>query len=179
MKIGAKLKRLRMAKNLTQEELASRTDLSKGFISQVESDTASPSILTLADILEALGVNLADFFQDSNNEKVIFTKDSRLVTNDSNEQIKIELLIPGVGKRKMDPALVSLISNSESFKDNTHAGEEFGYILQGQVTLELDMQTYSLKKGDCFYFPSDRKHQVRNIGSQTAQILWIVTPPIF
>ena len=62
MQIGLKLKELRMAKGLTQEELANRAELSKGFISQLERDLTSPSIATLVDILQCLGTNLKDFF---------------------------------------------------------------------------------------------------------------------
>ena len=62
MNIGNKIKELRIAKNLTQEELADRAELSKGFISQVERDLTSPSIATLIDILQCLGTNLNDFF---------------------------------------------------------------------------------------------------------------------
>ena len=61
-KIGEKIKRMRIQKNLTQEELANRCELSKGFISQVERELTSPSIATLVDILESLGSNLRDFF---------------------------------------------------------------------------------------------------------------------
>lgn len=63
MKIGGKIKELRIQKSLTQEELADRCELSKGFISQLERDLTSPSIATLVDILQCLGTNLEEFFQ--------------------------------------------------------------------------------------------------------------------
>ena len=72
MKIGNKLKRLRQEKLLTQNELADRCDLSKGFISQLERDLTSPSLSTLDDILEALGTNIKDFFNDHEQEKIVF-----------------------------------------------------------------------------------------------------------
>ena len=65
MEIGHKLKQLRVRQNLTLEELASRCELTKGFLSQVERNLTSPSIVTLNDILEALGSSLADFFTRS------------------------------------------------------------------------------------------------------------------
>jgi transcriptional regulator with XRE-family HTH domain len=74
MKIGEKIRRLRMQHNLTQEELADRCELTKGFISQVERDLTSPSIATLVDILAALGNTLSDFFNDELPEKVVFSK---------------------------------------------------------------------------------------------------------
>ncbi len=75
MKIGNKLKRLRQEKLLTQNELADRCDLSKGFISQLERDLTSPSLSTLDDILEALGTNIKDFFNDHEQEKIVFGQD--------------------------------------------------------------------------------------------------------
>ena len=64
MQIGDKIRRLRVEKQLTQEELANRCELSKGFISQLENDLTSPSIATLMDILEILGTNLKEFFSE-------------------------------------------------------------------------------------------------------------------
>ena len=72
MQIGQKLKELRIAKNLTQEELADRAELSKGFISQLERDLTSPSISTLVDILQCLGTSLKDFFQEDDDEQIVF-----------------------------------------------------------------------------------------------------------
>ena len=62
MEIGNKIKQLRLQCDLTQEELANRCELTKGYISQLENELTSPSIATLMDILSALGTNLKDFF---------------------------------------------------------------------------------------------------------------------
>lgn len=179
MKIGHKLKCLRMANSLTQEELASRSDLSKGFISQIENDAASPSIATLEDILDVLGSSPNDFFSDIDIEKVVYPKEDRLLTPDSNKKVQIELLIPGSGNRKMDPVLVSIKPGEETFRDPSHEGEELGFLLQGNINLILDDKTFKVKEGDCFYFSADKKHSIINLGKETAKILWVVTPPIF
>ena len=68
MDIGQKLKELRVRKNLTQEELADRAELSKGFISQIERNLTSPSIATLMDILQCLGTSTAEFFSETPEE---------------------------------------------------------------------------------------------------------------
>lgn len=73
MDIGEKLRRLRIQRNLTQEEMADRCELSKGFISQVERNLASPSIATLTDMLECLGSDLKTFFSEAEQEeKIVF-----------------------------------------------------------------------------------------------------------
>ena len=74
-KIGKNIKALREAHGETQNELADRFDLSKGFISQLERDLTSPSLSTLDDILEALGTNIKDFFNDHEQEKIVFGHD--------------------------------------------------------------------------------------------------------
>ena len=79
MDIGQKIKRLRTKNGLTLEELASRSELTKGFLSQVERNLTSPSIATLNDILEALGTTLAAFFKEEQEEKSVFTKEDYFV----------------------------------------------------------------------------------------------------
>ena len=74
MEIGQKIKRLRIQKGLTLEELASRSELTKGFLSQLERDLTSPSIATLNDIVEALGSSLSEFFKDEKQEQLVFRK---------------------------------------------------------------------------------------------------------
>ena len=80
--IGEKIKQTRLKLGLTQEELAARTELSKGFISQLERDLTSPSIATLMDILEVLGTDVSDFFAKDEAEKVVFTPDDMFVSED-------------------------------------------------------------------------------------------------
>ena len=72
MKIGERLKRLRLANSLTQEELASRADLTKGYISQLENDATSPSIATLKDIIDVFGINMQEFFSESIDEDIVY-----------------------------------------------------------------------------------------------------------
>ena len=90
MKIGTKIKELRVQKSLTQEELADRAELSKGFISQLERDLTSPSIATLVDILQCLGTNLEEFFAGTTAEQVVFKKTDYFEKQDHELKNKIE-----------------------------------------------------------------------------------------
>ena len=108
MNIGKKLKRLRQEKYLTQDELASRCELSKGFISQVERDLTSPSIANLADILEGLGTNLKDFFSDDTDEKIVFNLEDAFEVIDTKMKYKVEWIIPNAQKNEMEPILLTL-----------------------------------------------------------------------
>ena len=92
MDIGKKIKELRLSNDLTLEELASRSELTKGFLSQVERNLTSPSISTLEDILEALGTDLSHFFQQEKQQKIVFhTSD---FFEDERDEYKIEWIVP-------------------------------------------------------------------------------------
>lgn len=180
MKIGERLKRFRMINSLTQEELASRADLTKGYISQLENDATSPSIATLKDILDVFGVSMQEFFSDTpDDESVIFGKDSRVQASNDDEPIKVELLVPGAQNREMDPVLVTLKPGEAMDEQDFHEGEEFGFVLLGKIQLKLDDKVYTVKKDECFYFTSDKRHLIKNLGKTPAKILWVVTPPTF
>ncbi len=180
MKIGERLKRLRMVNSLTQEELASRADLTKGFISQLENDATSPSIATLKDILDVFGVSMQEFFSETTDEEsVVFGKDARVQPTGDDDSIRVELLVPGAQNREMDPVLVTLEPGEEMDEQPFHEGEEFGFVLLGKVQLKLDDRVHTVKKDECFYFTSDKRHSVKNIGKGPAKILWVVTPPTF
>lgn len=179
MKIGDRLKRLRMVNSLTQEELASRADLTKGYISQVENDSACPSIATLKDILDVFGVSMQEFFTEPSDREVVFGHDDRVQSTAKDDAVKVELLVPGAQTREMDPALVTLSPGAEMDLQDVHEGEEFGYVLRGRVQVVLDDKCYTVKQDECFFFTADRRHKVKNIGRGPAKILWVVTPPTF
>ncbi len=179
MKIGERLKRLRMINSLTQEELASRADLTKGYVSQLENDATSPSIATLKDIIDVFGVSMQEFFSEVTDEDVVYGRDARVQATDDDDRIRVELLVPGAQNREMDPVLVTLEPGEEMEEQPFHEGEEFGYVIAGRVQLKLDDKVHTVKKDECFYFTSDKRHTVKNIGKGPAKILWVVTPPTF
>jgi len=179
VKIGERLKRLRMINSLTQEELASRADLTKGYISQLENDSACPSIATLKDILDVCGVSMQEFFSEQSDAEVVFGADARVRSTGDDETVRVDLLVPGAQNREMDPVVVTLAPGAEMEEQDIHEGEEFGYVLLGRIEVRLDDKSYKVKKDECFYFASDRRHTVKNIGRGPARILWVVTPPTF
>ena len=180
LEIGEKIKRRRVSLGLTQEELAARVELSKGFISQVERDLTSPSIATLTDILEALGMSLADFFsQEDTNEKVVFGADDVFVKENEDAGHSIHWLIPNAQKNSLEPILVTLQSGGKTWEQDPHEGEEFGYVLSGSVILHLNGSKHRVKAGESFCIHPSAPHWLENAGKTTAKILWIATPPSF
>jgi len=179
MKIGEKIKYLRIKTGLTQEELANRCELTKGFISQIEREITSPSIATLIDILESLGTNLKDFFNDNLDEKVVFGKEDVFIKHDNDRKHIIKWLIPNAQKNAIEPILMHLEEGGVSAEDDPHAGEEFGYVISGSINLYLGNRKYKVKKEESFYFKPNLVHKVENAGKSKAIVLWISSPPSF
>lgn len=177
MDIGRKIKQLRVQKGLTLEELASRSELTKGFLSQMERNLTSPSIATLNDILEALGTTLADFFKEEKQEQLVFRKKDFFV--DEREHYTLHWIVPNTQKNEMEPILIELPQGGESFHMDPHSGEEFGYVLEGTVTLVCAEESSSVHKGETFYLCGKNSHYLRNDKKTKARVLWISTPPLF
>ena len=118
MDIGSKIKSMRMEKQLTQEELANRCELSKGFISQLENNLTSPSIATLIDILEILGTNLREFFNEIDPERITFKKEDMFETEDEELKYHLKWLIPNSQKNMMEPIIITLYPGGQYKKRN-------------------------------------------------------------
>ncbi len=174
--IGQKLKALRQASELTQAELAARARLTKGFISQLERDQTSISLDSLLDILDALGVTISEFFGDRGISKAVFSPRDRVSLTEKNVR-RFDLLVTGSTNNLMDPIMLSLDPGEELPVEQPHAGEEFGYVLAGTMTLELGKKTYKIPPRSCFYFESDRPHQFLNKGNTKVNLLWVTSPP--
>ena len=178
MDIGGKLKELRMMRGLTQEELADRTELSKGFISQLERNLTSPSIATLIDILQCLGTNVSDFFTAAGaDEQVVFRSEDYFEKKDSELNNTVKWIIPNAQKNIMEPVIITLDKGGSSYPDNPHEGEEFGYVLQGSITICVGNKSYKARKGESFYFKSAKTHYITS--KNGAVVLWVSSPPSF
>ncbi len=176
--IGIKIKRLRVLCQLTQEELANRCELTKGYISQLENDLTSPSISTLTDILNALGSNLKDFFDDSDeDERIVFTIDDYFEKVDSEHTMT--WLVPNSQKNEMEPVIVTVNPRCSMTVDMPHEGQEFGYVLEGEIIVVVGNKSYPCKKGETFYFTTDKNHYIKNIKDELAKVIWVSSPPNF
>ena len=177
MDIGNKLKELRVLKGLTQEELADRSELSKGFISQLERNLTSPSITTLMDILQCLGTSIGEFFNEAPDEQIVFGKQDYFVKVDTEYKNEIKWIIPNAQKNTMEPIYLTLEAGGSTCPDTPHEGEEFGYILQGTVSIHLGNKTYKAKKGESFYYTADKTHFLSS--KSGAVLIWVSLPPSF
>ena len=177
MNIGNKIKERRKVLQLTQQELANRCELTKGYISQLESDSVSPSLETLEIILEVLGCSLSDFFKDDNNHKIIFTQEEQYQKKfDSYDQT---WLVPTAQEHQMEPIYVELHKNGETFHDYPHIGEEFGYVIEGEISVIYGDEVLVCKKGESFYFAANKNHYIKNNSDMVAKVIWVSCPPNF
>ena len=177
MELGARLRDMRQRKNLTQEELADRCELTKGYISQLENDLTSPSIATLCDLLNALGSNLSDFFHEGAEEKIVFTQEEFI--EKQSDGMLFSWVIPNAQKNMMEPVLVELEPGAATQADFPHEGEEFGFVMEGRIAVVKAEKSHPAKKGESFYFTADKEHYIINTGKGKAKFLWISTPPNF
>lgn len=178
MEIGAKIKELRLKNGLTQEELGDRCELTKGYISQLENDLTSPSILSLKDILASLGSSLSEFFADEEEEKPVYTEDDYF--EKVSDQYTIKWLVPTAQKNAMEPILMTVRPSGVTDKDLPHEGEEFGMVLEGEIMLNVGKRRFKASKGESFYFRSSKTHFLENLSdTNEAIVLWMSCPPNF
>ncbi|MER2002270.1 MAG: XRE family transcriptional regulator [Carnobacterium inhibens] len=176
MEIGNQIKNLRIQKNLTQEELAERTNLSKGYISQVERDLSVPSMEVFFDILEVLGCSPKDFFDEKQEEqRVVYTKDEMTGFEDDEKGYKIEWLIPESNENEMEPIFLKLSEKGQFKEFGPSLSETFGYVLEGEVCIEIGLKRYFAKKGESIYFHATQKHQIINHHNNDSLVLLVVT----
>ena len=179
MDIGSKIRELRVQLGLTQEELADRAELSKGFISQVERNLTSPSIATLTDILVCMGTDLEGFFRNTSQAQVVFGKDDYFEKQEEDLGCVIEWIIPNAQKHEMEPILVTLAPGGKTYNYDPYEGEEFGYVLSGTIHIVCGTTSFKAHKGESFYLDPSEEHYIEAVGKSGARFLWVCTPPSF
>lgn len=180
--IGERIKKSRNDKGLSLRELATKVELSASFLSQIEQGKASPSIENLKKIANSLDVKvsyLIDDEDDTRNVEYMKKDDVRYIeSRDSNT--KIALLTVSNEEKNMEPILYEIGVNGESGRNAySHNGEEFVYIIEGELIIYISDKEYKLKKGDSLYFKSSQKHRFKNISGKETKAIWVVSPPTF
>ncbi|MBU0692969.1 XRE family transcriptional regulator [bacterium] len=178
MQIGERIRNLRLARNLTQEELAERADLTKGFISVLERDQTSISVDSLDQILKVLNVKISDFFREIDRPQVVYGPEERTSIADTGATT-FELLIPGGADRKMEAARVVLEPGEVTYSVKPYRGEAFGIVIRGSICIAFGNEVHEAPAESSFYFSGDREHIIENRGEQPAEFYWVSTPPTF
>jgi transcriptional regulator with XRE-family HTH domain len=182
-KIGARLAAFRNERKLSLEELASRSGVSTNEIAAIESGVHSPSIAPLVKLSRALGLRLGTFLDDDEVSGPIVVKSGgaaevmRVTESDSQKlgTLTFYSLARGKSGRAMEPFIVDIRPGAKDATLSTHEGEEFIYVLDGEVELRYGGDTITLSAGDSVYYDSIVPHRVSS--SAPAKIVAVVYAP--
>lgn len=184
MDIGKKLQDVRKASGLSQRELAARAGLTNGTVSLIEQNKTSPSVASLKSLLDAIPMSIAEFFatiEDSDAPKIFYTSAEFVEVSPQSGTAAVSLRQLG------NASAHSLQLLDETYPPEadtgaellSHAGEEAGIVVQGQIELTVGDQVRILKPGDGYLFDSRQPHRFRNRGTETCRIISACTPPTF
>ena len=174
--IGSHLRRLRAKRQLSLAQVARTVGISVGFLSALERSQMSASVGTLRKLARFYKTNILDFFDASGASSRQVRPEQRKVL-EAGPGVQMELL--AWGNTVMEPHLFRVAPKAGSGESYKHEGEEFLYVLRGELAITLEKDEYRLKAGDSFYFESATSHQWKNPGQSETWVLWVNTPPTF
>ena len=186
--VGSKIKGIRETKNLSIEEIAERSGLSIDQINSVENDQNLPSLGPLIKIARALGVRLGTFMDDNDALGPIITRakdrerDSSISfsngATDARKHMEYHPLAQQKAGRHMEPFIIDINpEETPNYQLSAHEGEEFIYVMEGQIELEYGKEKYLLNEGDSIYYDSIVKHHLHGAPGKSAKILALVYIP--
>lgn len=177
--MGAKIRQLRKEQGLTLEQLAERVGVTRSFVSQVENDLSNPSIQTLRNVADALGVPLFALFQPEPDGRVVVRKDGRVRIRRAESDVEFQLLSPDLS-RSLEVVWVEIpVGGATSPKPRAHQGEECNVILSGRALMEVGNESFDLRPGDSIYLKCDIPHRTVNVGRSVVRMISAITPPSF
>lgn len=184
--VGEKINEIRKIKGLSIEDLAERAGLTIDQITHIESDEILPSLSPLIKIARVLGVRLGTFLDDEDRiGPVVSYKEDHIksisFSNDNTsarKEMEFFSLAGNKSGRHMEPFLINLTaSESKDFISSSHEGEEFLYVLTGNIAIDYGKETFLLSEGDSIYYDSIVKHHVRAANNKEAILLAVVYAP--
>lgn len=175
--IGEKVREVRKNKKITLKQLAEKTDLSIGYLSNIERKACSPTLDNIQKICSSLGISLMDLLDDATLEKQIIRKEKRKIVFERENLIRYESIHYGEGK--MDGLCIYLEPYANYDESNwTHTYDEIGLILEGEMDIRIENTYHHLKKGDSFYIKAGTNHSLSNPGKEVNLSYWVKSPQI-
>jgi proline racemase len=175
--VGERLRKLRLARGYPLARVAKAAGVSVGFLSALERGHMSASVSTLRRLARFYRMNILSLFDPSESNPGRVRPTERKVL-EAGRGVRMELL--SWGNTVMEPHLFRVAPSAGSGESYAHEGEEFLFVLQGCLEIELDGgERHRLEEGDSFYFESSTHHRWSNPGKQEARVIWVNTPPTF
>lgn len=186
VRIGAHLRHARLAKNYSLRQLAEAVGCSESFVSKIENNKVRPSIAMLHSMCSELDINIGTLFsepQDGTGDVQVLRQGKRRVIRVDPEwqgkDITLEQVIPQRAAALLQANILEVAPGGYSDGLIEHSGEEFSYMLSGQLELIIGKEMYHLRAGDGVFFRSPLAHGYRNNSDEIARVLWVNTPPSF
>ncbi len=179
MTLGEKLRKMRLEKGMTLQNVAEKTGYSKALISRIENDSVSPSISSLLKIASAVGISLHNLFTAVEGGHIsVVKKSSRKSSSIAGGKIKLEYLSQGPAGSKMG-AVIRTFETGAAIEDKKAArvGEEWWFVLKGKLEASVSDQAYELSEGDSIYLSATIPHKWRNAAKGRTAVLAVTTPP--
>ncbi len=177
VELAQRIKSIRLEQRLTLAEVASRTRLTRSWLSKVENFRVTPSLPALGQIAKALNVTVAQLVTDleTRPQLVVIRRNERQVVERDRPQSHIvyESLAFRWSGRKMDPFCLTVPTGETKRPAMPHEGEEFLLVLSGRVDFEYDKELLRLEAGDSLYFDANVKHRLINGYKKPAQVLCV------
>jgi transcriptional regulator with XRE-family HTH domain len=184
IRVGLKMKHTRLLKGLTLKQLAELAGCSESLLSRIENGNANPSIKMMHRVARALDMPVSGLFQENVQPSNVVMRHGERPTVGTDQVrrgkgSKLEALIPSGRGNLLSGYINDIEPGGGSEGVLQHEGEEFGYVLDGEIELIVDNRSYQLRVGDSFYFRSERPHSYINNRKKIARVLWVNTPPSF
>ena len=176
VKIGARLRAARLAQRMTIEAVADATGLTKGFISRLERDSASPSVASLVAVCDAIGLRVGDLF-DPPDTAVVRAGEGRPISfgaKDAQER----LITPGTQSQlEVLHSVIGPLGHGGQELYTLDCDTEFVYVLAGSLEVIVEDDVTTLTTGDAMTFPGRTPHTWRNPSpDESAEVLWVLSP---
>ena len=176
--LGKKIRKRRRAIDMTLQQVSEKVGLSVGFLSQIERGMSTPSLSSLCNIAEALGTNIDTFVPAPRQTGAVSRQGERETFNLGDIGRSYELLGREFPGAQLHPSLVRRPAGHMS-EIMRNEGEDFVYVLEGTMLLEVDGERHILNKGDSMHFQSHLPHRSATLGNETTLELWVRTLPFF
>lgn len=178
MQVGSRIRARRRQLSLTLKEVSERSALSVPYLSQIERHQANPTVASLAGIARALGVNLSFFVPEERHDTAVTRRGEGADLRLQELPYRVQSLAGRGTDLHLEPLLIQLQPHFSS-EPNSHLGEEFLHVLEGQLSLRVGDDCFELSAGDSAHHPSTTPHAWANPGATETRLLWIGTPRLF